>query len=299
MDRLDAMQTFVRVAELGSFSAAAQQMNLARSVVTRQIAGLEAHLGVKLMARSTRRLSLTSAGTTFLEKARVILNLLEAAETDLSRDNAAPRGHIRIGLPLTYGLNHLSPLLLDFMTRYPEVSMEMDYTDRRVNLIEEGVDLSLRITARLDNTDVVRKLGECALRTVAAPSYLARHGTPQDPSELVHHNCLVYQTNAGPMPWYFLRGETPESLSLHSRLLANNGEALLKAAIQGMGISQQPDFIADAGLSSGQVVPLLENFTPANLGIYAVLPSNRHIPHRVRVLVDFLAEQLKPPTHEP
>lgn len=290
MDRLDAMQLFVRVAELGSFSAVAHQMDIARSVVTRQIAGLEEHLGVKLMIRSTRRLSLTSAGVSFLEKARVILNLLEAAEIDVSAENTAPRGNIRIGLPLTFGLNYLTPLLLNFMQTYPEVHMEMDYTDRRVNLIEDGVDLSLRITSRLDDNDVVRKLGECQMYTVASPDYLARHGTPQSPGTLQGHECLVYQTSSGRMPWAFQVDGKLETFNVRSRMLANNGEALLQAASQGMGITQQPDFIANVALRNKEVVSILESFAPANLGIYAVLPSNRHIPHRVRVLVDYLAQ---------
>ena len=143
------MRTFLRVAEVGSFSAVAQQLGVARSVVTRQVAALEAHLGAKLMARSTRRLSLTSAGTAYLEKCRVILNLVEAAETDVAAERAVARGKLRIGLPLIFGLKRLAPLLLDFAELHPAVSLDMDYTDRRVNLIEEGFDLSIRVTSRL------------------------------------------------------------------------------------------------------------------------------------------------------
>jgi DNA-binding transcriptional LysR family regulator len=148
MDRLDAMHLFVRVAETGSFSGVAQQLGVARSVVTRQIAALEAHLGVKLMARSTRRLALTAAGTTYLEKCRVILNLVEVAEADVAEERATPRGRIRVSVPLSFGLKRLAPLLLDFLRRYPEVGLDMDYSDRRANLIEEGIDLSIRITRR-------------------------------------------------------------------------------------------------------------------------------------------------------
>ncbi len=176
MDRLDAMRLFVRVAELGSFSAVAQQLGVARSVVTRQIAALETHLGVKLMARSTRRLALTSAGSAYLEKCRVILNLVEAAEADVAEERLTPRGNIRISLPLSFGLKRLAPLLLDFSQRYPEVALDMDYSDRRVNLIEEGIDLSIRITRRLEPGDVARKIGVGHMLAVASPEYLARHG---------------------------------------------------------------------------------------------------------------------------
>lgn len=294
MDRLDAMHLFTRVAELGSFSAAAQQLGVARSVVTRQIAALEAHLGVKLMARSTRRLSLTSAGTAYLEKCRVILNLVEAAETGVAEERLTPRGNIRISLPLSFGLKRLAPLLLDFSQRYPEISLDMDYTDRRVNLIEEGVDLSIRITRRLEPGDVARRIGTARMQVVAAPEYLARHGRPQQPAELAHHECLGY-TNAGAtMPWQFMIDGQLESLPVRSRLNANNGDVMTEAAAQGLGITCQPDFITDTFIAAGRIEEILADFPMPELGIYAMLASNRHVPYRVRALMDFLAAGLAP-----
>lgn len=294
MDRLDAMQLFVRVAELGSFSAAAQQLGVARSVVTRQIAGLEAHLGIKLMARSTRRLTLTSAGTAYLEKCRVILNLVEAAETGVAEERQTPRGNIRVSLPLSYGLKRLAPLLLEFSQHYPEVALDMDYTDRRVNLIEEGIDLSIRVTRRLDAGDIARRIGSSRMQVLASPDYLSRHGIPAHPSELAHHLCLGY-TNAGSsLAWQFVIDGQLESFHVRSRLNANNGEVLCEAAAQAFGITCQPDFIGEPFLSSGRVVEILKGFPGPELGIYAILPSNRHVPHRVRVLMDTLAERLAP-----
>jgi DNA-binding transcriptional LysR family regulator len=292
MDRLDAMKLFVRVAELGSFAAVALQMDLARSVVTRQIAGLEAHLGVKLMARSTRRLSLTSAGTAYLEKCRVILNLVEAAETDVAEERLTPRGNIRMSLPLSFGLKRLAPLLLEFSQRYPEVALDMDYTDRRAKLIEEGLDLSIRITRKLDGGDVVRRIGSSRLQVVASPDYLARHGRPQHPSELIHHECLGYTSGGQSQGWQFIIDGKPETFPVRSRLHANNGDVLTEAAAQGLGITLQPDFIIGGFVAAGRVEVILAGFPVAELGIYAVLPSNRHVPHRVRVLMDFLAERL-------
>jgi len=287
------MQLFVRVAELGSFAAAAQQIGVARSVVTRQIAGLEAHLGIKLMARSTRRLTLTSAGTAYLEKCRVILNLVEAAETGVAEERQTPRGSIRISLPLSYGLKRLAPLLLDFARRYPEVILDMDYSDRRINLIEEGIDLAIRITRRLEAGDVARRIGASRMQVLAAPDYLSRHGTPRHPSELTHHLCLGY-TNAGSaMAWQFIVDGQLESFPVRSRLNANNGEVLTEAAAQGVGITCQPDFIAEDFVATGRVVEILGDFPAPELGIYAMLPSNRHVPHRVRVLMDALAEGLE------
>ncbi|MBL8426995.1 MAG: LysR family transcriptional regulator [Dechloromonas sp.] len=294
MDRLDAMQLFVRVAELGSFAGAAQQLGVARSVVTRQIAGLEAHLGVKLMARSTRRLTLTSAGTAYLEKCRVILNLVEAAEIGVAEERQTPRGNIRISLPLSFGLKRLAPLLLDFSQRYPEVALDMDYSDRRVNLIEEGIDLSIRVTRRLDAGDVARRIGTSRMRVLASPDYLSRHGQPAHPAELAHHVCLGY-TNAGAATtWQFVVDGQLENFPIRSRINANNGDVLTEAAAQGLGIACQPDFIAGSFIAAGRVVEILVDYPGPELGIYAMLPSNRHIPHRVRVLMDFLAARLAP-----
>lgn len=292
MDRLEAMHLFVRVAELGSFSAVAQQLGVARSVVTRQIAALEAHLGVKLMARSTRRLALNSAGTAYLEKCRVILNLVEAAETDVAEERLTLRGNIRIGLPLSFGLKRLAPLLLEFAEQHPEVSLDMDYTDRRVKLIEEGIDLSVRITRRLEGGDIARKIGTSRMRVIASADYLGRHGRPQNPAELLHHECLGYTAAASNQAWQFLVAGQLESFPVRSRLNANNGDVLTAAAAQGLGITCQPDFIIGSFLASGQVEEILADFPIPELGIYAMLPSNRHVPHRVRALMDFLAERL-------
>ena len=292
MDRLDAMHLFVRVAELGSFAAVAQQLGLARSVVTRQIAALEAHLGVKLMARSTRRLSLTSAGTAYLEKCRVILNLVETAETDVAEERVNPRGNIRISLPLSFGLKRLAPLLLEFSRRYPEVGLDMDYSDRRVNLIEEGIDLSIRITRRLEGSDIARRIGTARMLAVASPDYLARHGRPQHPSELAHHECLGYTVGGTGQSWQFMVDGQLASFPVRSRIHANNGDVLTEAAAQGLGITLQPDFIIEGVLAAGRIEAVLADFPVPELGIYAMLPSNRHVPHRVRVLMDALAAGL-------
>lgn len=293
MDRLEAMRVFVRVAELGSFAAVARQQGVARSIITRQIAALEAQLGAKLLVRSTRRVSLTSAGTAYLEKCRVILNLVDAAETGVAEERAVARGNIRIGLPLSFGLRRLAPLLLEFAEQQPAVSLEMDYTDRHLDLVEEGFDLSVRITSRLAPTDVVRKLGTCNVVTVAAPSYLARHGRPTRPSELAGHECLAYLGDANPGTWTFARGERVEKVEIRSRFSASNGDVLAEAAARGLGVTQAPDFIAEPYLLDGRLEAILEAFAPAELGVYALLPGGRHLPYRVRVLIDFLSLRLR------
>ena len=292
MDRLDAMRQFVRVAELGSFSAVAQQLGVARSVVTRQVAALEAHLATKLIARSTRRLALTSAGAEYLEKCRVILNLVDAAESGAAAERHTPRGPIRLSMPLSYGKRYLSMHLLEFAQRYAEVALDMEYVDRRSNLIEEGIDLAVRITPRLEPGDVARRLGATRLVVVAAPEYLMKHGEPAHPSELIHHECLAYTGTAKPHHWDFLIEGRVQSFPIRTRLQSNNGDALVEAAVAGFGLSYSPEFMATDALAAGQLRQTLTGLPSAQIGIYAVLPSNRHVPHRVRVLMDFLAERL-------
>jgi DNA-binding transcriptional LysR family regulator len=285
------MRMFLRVAELGSLSAVAQQMDLARSVVTRQIAALEAHLGVKLIARSTRRLSLTTAGAAYLEKCRVILNLIEDAETGLADDRQALRGLVRISAPLSFGLKTLAPLLLDFAAAHPGIILDMDYSDRRANLIEEGIDLAIRITGKLNPSDVARRLGAIRMSVVASPDYLARHGEPRHPSELLHHECLGY-TLVPLATWQFVVDGQVQGFPIRSRIQANNGEVLLEAAARGFGVTCHPTFVTDDAVATGRVREILTDYPIPELGLYAVLPGNRHVPHRVRVLTDYLAERL-------
>jgi len=293
MDKLDAMQTFVRVAEAGSFIAVANQLQVARSVVTRQVAALEKHLGAKLITRSTRSLTLTAAGSAYLEKCRVILNMVDAAESSLTEEKAVPRGRIRLGLPLSYGLQELMPALLDFAREQPYVELIMDLSDQRANLIEEGLDLSIRITGQPQPGDIVRKLGQCHLLTLASPEYLALHGELRHPSELRHHECLIYASENAVTTWPYREGELTLPVQVRGRIVANNGSALLEAAARGMGITRQPDFIAAPYLAQGRVKAVLQDFEIAPLGIYAVLPSNRYIPHRVSALIEHLARVLR------
>lgn len=294
MNRLDAMAVFVRVAELGSFAAAATQMGAARSVVTRQIAALEEHLGAKLMVRSTRRLMLTAEGAAYLDKCRSILEMVEAAEAGVMEDRLTPRGRLRLSLPLSYSLKFLVPELIAFSRRYPDIAMALDFTDRKVNLIEEGFDLSIRITASLASGDIVRKLGTAKLLTIASPDYLKRAGRPRHPKELVRHACLGYSpVGASPRPWVYSIDGTAELFHLPFHMHANNGEALAQAAAQGLGITVQPDFIAAEYLQSNRVEEILKKFSPPLLGIYAVLPTNRYLPHRVRLLIDWLSQGMR------
>ncbi|WP_324780825.1 LysR family transcriptional regulator [Thiobacillus sedimenti] len=291
MDRLDSMRLFVRVAELGSFSAVAQQMNVARSVVTRQVAALEAHLGTKLLARSTRRLSLTSAGATYLEQCREILGLVDAAEAGLTEDSQAPRGHLRITLPFSFGIRQLMPMFGDFMRANPEISFALEFSDRRANLIEGGFDLAIRIADRLEPGDVARKIGSSRGVVLAAPDYVKRHGRPRHPRELIRHECFGYVLDER-SSWPFVIDGKTQWFPVAGRLQANSGDALLAAAVAGLGIVTLPTFVAETAVRERQLEILLPPFRMPELGIYAVFPSNRYVPHRVRTLVDYLAQRI-------
>ena len=228
MNKLDAMQMFVRVAEAGSFIAVAQQLQVARSVVTRQVAALEHHLGTQLITRSTRSLTLTAAGVAYLEQCRRILNMVDAAESGLSAESTVPRGRIRLGLPLSFGLIHLMPALLDFAREHAHIELIMDMSDQRANLIEEGLDLAIRITADLQPGDIVRKLGHCRLHTLASPEYLAAHGTPCHPLELKQHECLLYASDSAASHWLYREGGRAVQVPVHGRIVANNGLCWLR-----------------------------------------------------------------------
>ena len=293
MDRLAAMQTFVRVAEAGSFTAVADQMDVARSAITRQIAALEAHLGVKLIARSTRRLSLTSAGATYIEQCRDILDRIAEAEGDLAGERKTLRGRIRASVPMTFGLLHLTPLILEFSQAHPDIHVDLDFNDRRVNLIEEGMDFALRITDSLPETTVARHLTTCRSVVVASPDYLRRRGEPKHPDELAQHACLTYSLTSR-SNWAFIIDGAPHVVEISGPLTANNGNALQDAAIQGMGILYEPSFIAADAIRAGTLVPILRKFETPVFDVFAVFPGTRFVPQRVRIFVDFLAERLGP-----
>jgi DNA-binding transcriptional LysR family regulator len=216
---------------------------------------------------------------------------VEAAETGLDAERQMPRGMIRISLPLSFGQRYLAPLLVEFAARHPEVELNMDFTDRRANLIEEGIDLAVRITDQHRPQDVVRQLGKTRMVVAASPAYLERHGEPQRPSDLACHECLTY-TLSSTAAWPFEVDGTLVNIPIHGRIQANNGDALLQAAIHGLGICFQPAFIAFDALKSGELRPILSGYETPEVGIYAVLPGNRHIPLRVRMLIDFLAQRL-------
>ena len=288
MDVLQAMRVFSAVADIGSFAKAAERLDLSPASVTRQVAQLEDHLGSRLLNRTTRRLSLTESGSLYLQRCQEVLALIEDAERMVGGQQSVPVGTLRVSAPVSFGSRHLAPALAAYVGRYPAVAVELELNDRQVNLVEEGFDIAIRVAERLDPGLVARRLALARLRLCAAPAYLARRGVPRVPAELHDHDCLLY-TYAAQSVWIFRRAGQTERIAVAGSVKANNGDALLAAAAAGLGVILQPDFIVADALHDGRLVTLLDDYDCGGAGIYAVYPSRRHLPLKVRSFIDFLA----------
>lgn len=292
MDRFQCLTAFVTVVETGSLSAAAARLDVAKSVVSRRISELEAHLGVQLLHRTTRRLVLTDTGQTFYQRAAEILAELAEAEHAAAEGRQALTGRVRLAAPLSFGLLHLNPALTAFAEQHPGVQLDVDMNDRAVNLVEEGFDLAVRIGHLGDSSLVARPLAPIRTLLCASPGYLARRGTPRHPQELAAHDGLVYTNIPEAQQWRFTDAEgNTESVRVPVRLRANNGDLLLEAAAAGLGIVATPTFIAYRAVLEGRLVPLLTDYRMPVVHAYAVYPSRRFLPRRVRALVEFLGER--------
>lgn len=293
LDRVTSLEVFIRVAVAGSLSAAARTMGLSQTMVTKHIAALETRLGVKLFHRSTRRLSITEAGRRYLDSAERILGELEAADAAVSSDRFEPRGLLRLNAPVSFGARQIAPLLSEFARHHPGVQVELGLNDRLVDLAEEGWDLALRIGSLNDSSLIARRLAPCRTVLVAAPAYLAAHGTPRTVAELAQHNCLGYTLSrlTGADRWSFgSKGETVVQVA--GNLRANNGDALRAAAVAGQGIIYQPTFVVGDDLRAGTLVALtLDELTVEFGGIYAVYLPERNPPAKLRAFIDFLVER--------
>jgi len=285
MDRFAAMQAFARVAESGSFSAAARQLRQSKSLVSRQVADLEANLGVRLIQRTTRSLSLTEAGLAYYDKAQRILAELEEAELAIGQLQANPRGRLRVAAPMSFSILHLAPALPDFLARYPEIDIAIEMNDRVVDLLEEGFDLALRIGRLADSRLLARKLAPMRRVIAASPDYLARFGSPQKPQDLKQHRCLCYSNRGVAEEWRFIG----QSVEVKGRVHANNGDLLREMALNGLGIVDLPIFLVEDDLRSGALMPLLEDFLKQDGGLHAVYPRAPYLAPKVRVFIDFLA----------
>lgn len=296
MDKFTGMQVFQKVAGLGSLSAAARALHMSQTMATKHVAALEARLGAKLFYRSTRRLTLTEAGRSFLEASERILADVAAAEEAASAAQADLRGTLRLSAPVSFGILEIAPRLADFARRYPALTVDLGLNDRHVDLIEEGWDMAVRIGSMKDSTMQARRLAPCRLMLCAAPEYLRAHGTPGTVRDLKDHNCLSYTLarSMGVGRWVFGRdGKTV--VSVKGSLQANNGDALVAAAVAGQGIVYQPTFLLAREVAAGRLVPLpLDKENAEIAGIYAVYPATRAPPAKVRAFVDYLAGCFSP-----
>lgn len=290
MDRLQAERMFVKVVETGSFAAAARRLGTSSGQASKLVARLEADLGVKLLNRTTRALSLTEAGQAYADRMRAILESFDDLTTEVQNAATAPRGRIRLTAPLSFGTVRLAPVLARFAREYPEISLEVQFTDRIVNLVEEGFDAAVRVGRTMDSTLVGRKLGTACMVTVAAPGYLALRGRPVTPADLAQHDCILDTNSREPNIWLY-RQDTRAQVS--GRLIFSNASACLAAAEEGLGIAYLPDFVAQDQLAQGRVIEVLADWSEVSLGIHALWPGRRHLPRKLRVLVDFMAAELR------
>ncbi|NIA71638.1 LysR family transcriptional regulator [Pelagibius litoralis] len=295
MSRLDEMAVFAEVVEAEGFSAAARVLGVSKSAVSKQVGRLEDRLGVRLLNRTTRRLSLTEAGATFYEASRRVLDEALVAETAVSSLSAAPRGLLKLNAPMSFGFLHLARVIPEFHARYPRIVIDAVMNDRFVDLVEEGYDVAIRITGALqDSSLIARYLAPSQALLCAAPDYLAQRGTPLQPEDLSGHDCLIYSNLDQRHAWRFAGPRGPVRVKVKGPFQANNGDALCSAALAGMGIAALPSFIVGEHLLAGRLVPVLCGFRLAAQGIYAVYPHNRNLSAKVRAFVDFLAGRFGP-----
>ncbi|TDR16858.1 LysR family transcriptional regulator [Marinicella litoralis] len=290
MNLFEDMQAFVRVVEAGSITQAAEQMNTVKSAVSQRLNRLESRLGIQLLSRTTRTQKLTEAGKSYYKDCTRILDDVIEAEAHVQQDNQALAGRINLAAPLSFGLTHLSQAIRQFNELHPDVVFNVDFNDRKVDLINDGFDLAIRIAHLTDSNLVARKLTYSQIVLCASPQYLAKHGMPEHPNDLLSgHHKLKYSSS--PDVWQFKEGKKTLKINVPSIMNSNNGGFLYEAAIEGKGLIMSPDFICYKAIKTGQLVPLLCPYIDNNLiNAYAVYPQNRHLPVRVKKLIGYLSE---------
>jgi DNA-binding transcriptional LysR family regulator len=292
MDKFEDLQAFVAVVDAGSFTAAAERLNLAKSAVSRRISALEERLGVQLLRRTTRVLNLTETGSSFYEHSARILADLEEAEAAVQQEHGELRGTLRLALPLSFGVRHMCKPIAAFTKLHPKVAFDLNLNDRRIDLIEEGADVAVRIGRLQDSSLIVRRLFDVRAVVCASPAYLNVHGRPERPEDLRNHECLVYSNLADPNRWtYSDDAGNQQTVEVKPILSASSGDFLANAAAHGMGLVIQPTFIASESIRRGNLVPVLTNYEWPISPAYAVYPPTRHLSYRVRAFIDFLAER--------
>ncbi|MDQ7990035.1 MAG: LysR family transcriptional regulator [Candidatus Dactylopiibacterium sp.] len=295
MDILQGMKTFVAVVDAGSFVGAMDATGLSKPAISRHINDLEQHLGVRLLQRTTRRLSLTGEGEGYLRRCREILLAVEEAEAELSTQSGEIHGRLRIGAPQTFGAMHLAALWGRFVAENPRISLDIVLSDRVVDLVDEGYDLAVRIGRLPDSGLVSRRLATTRMVLCASPDYLARHGRPAHPQELAAHATISYSYWSGGDVWHFSGPAGEVSVRIRARLHANNGDTCRAAALAHQGIILQPDFLIHEDLRNGTLLELMPEWRSATIPIHAVYPTRKQLPQKVRRALDFLVEALREP----
>lgn len=291
MDKLSAMRTYRRIVELGSFRAAATDRGLSTAAVSKQLAELENDLGASLLTRTTRRLATTQTGQAYYERCARILDDIAETEAAVTASQAAPRGLLRVTAPMSFGLLHLMPLVPAFMRDHPEVRLDLVLNDRAVDLIDEGFDVALRIrTSLADSSLIAKRLGSVTRVLCASPDYIAGHGAPERPADLVRHRCLVYSLSDTPAEWTLAppNGAEPVTVRIEPALSVNSSMGLREALLAGIGLSLIPSFVVWADLEAGTLVPLLPDHAATGRTLHAVYPHSRHLSPKVRAFIDFM-----------
>jgi len=295
MQDLRTLSIFVRVAERRSFVRAAADLGITQSGVSNAISRLEDQLGVRLLARTTRRVSLTDDGAAFFERCRQSLAELEEAELVLKETRIKPTGRLRIDMPVSFGRLKVVPLLGPFQAQYPDLQLVVSFTDRYVDLVEEGIDVSVRFGVLQDSSLMARRLTQTQFRVVGAPSYLAEHGRPKTPDDLARHNCLAFTLRDSRLArdWRFARDGAESTLAPQGNMSFSDGAALCDAACAGYGLAQIHGYYIDNAVTAGKLEPVLEKFRPAIDPIWLVYPQTRHLSPKVRAFIDFMTARFR------
>lgn len=293
MDKYQEMRVFTAVVEASSFVAAADSLGMSKAAVSRYVSELEQRLGVRLLHRTTRRLSLTPEGEVFLSRCRDILSSIEASEAEISTRSLSVSGLLKVSVPVSFGIRHLAPLWPEFLALHPQLKLDVQLADSVIDLVDEGFDMAIRIGRLSDSSLVSRQIAATRLVLCAAPQYLEHRGNPQHPSELAGHDVLGYSLLATGYQWHFNGPDGPVSVKVRPRLWSNNGDSCIAACVQGAGIQLQPTFLIAEELRRGELVEILPQFQAVTLGIYAVYPTRKFVLPKVRALVEFLDARLR------
>jgi len=297
MDRFKALTVYVKIVEAGTLSRAAEALALSTAAVSRSLSELESQLGTRLLQRSSRRVRPTESGAAFYERAKQVLADLDEAEALAGAAALQPAGTLRVAAPVTFGLTRLATLWPQFLAAYPKLTIDVSLSDRQVDVVDEGFDVAIRIVQAPTPSLTARRLATTRLVISAAPAYLAARGQPQTPADLAHHDCIGYSYLPSRDEWQVQHAATgaSERVSVRCRMYVNNGDTIRIATLAGAGIALQPLFAIDDDLRRGTLVDALPGYRGADLGIYAMYPTRRHLSAKVRVLVDFLAAALAAP----